>query len=253
MTVKPIILLVNDDGVHAPGLNALRHTLADLGDIWVFAPHMERSANSHAITIHHPIFVEQISNQVFAVEGTPVDCVKVAINKILPRRPEWVVSGINRGANLAQDTLYSGTCAAALEGAILKTKSMAISLQGHSKTLNYSRAAGIALTLLSDSKFSAFPGFTLNLNVPEGDNIKGLKIASIGHRLEDEPILEASDPRGRPYYWLGGGNGKVSPISGSDLVEIGQGYATLSILNPSRYHEQQTKSLEESLRNWRLN
>lgn len=252
MTTRPIVLLVNDDGVHAPGLKALREALAPLGDLWVFAPHMERSANSHAITIHHPIFVEQISSQVFAVEGTPVDCVKVAMNKILPRRPEWVVSGINRGANLAQDTLYSGTCAAALEGAIFKTKSMAISLHGHTKQMNYSRAANIALNLLSDSKFSQFPGYTLNLNVPEGENIKGLKIASIGQRLEDEPIIEATDPRGRPYYWLGGGNGKFSKISGSDLVEISQGYATLSILNPSLYHEQQTKSLEDSLKGWTL-
>ena len=243
MTEKPLILLVNDDGIHAPGLKALRAALSTIGDLWVVAPHMERSANSHAITIHYPLFVEKLGQQEFAVEGTPVDCVKVAFHKILPRSPDWVVSGINRGANLGSDTLYSGTCAAALEGALYQTKTLAVSLNNQSKKSDYSHAADLAKTTMLDPKFHNFQGLTINLNVPESGPIKGIKITSVGQRQVEEPIIESIDPRGRAYFWLGGGNGPFAPEAGTDLQEMKQGYATISILKPSLYDEVSTRQL----------
>ena len=243
MTEKPLILLVNDDGIHAPGLTALRSALATIGDLWIVAPHMERSANSHAITIHYPLFVETLGDQEFAVEGTPADCVKVAFHKILPRKPDWVVSGINRGANLGNDTLYSGTCAAALEGALYQTKTLAVSLNNHSKTSEYSHAAELAKSILLDQKFQHFQGRTINLNVPESGPIKGIKITSVGLRNVEEPIIESIDPRGRAYFWLGGGNGPFAPEPGTDLQEMKQGFATISILKPSLYDEASTQQL----------
>jgi len=243
MTEKPLILLVNDDGIHAPGLKALRAALSNVGDLWVVAPHMERSANSHAITIHYPLFVEKLGDQEFAIEGTPADCVKVAFHKILPRKPDWVVSGINRGANLGNDTLYSGTCAAALEAALYQTKTLAVSLNNHSKSSDYSHAADLAKTTIMDAKFQNFQGLTINLNVPDSGPIKGIKITSVGQRQVDEPIIESIDPRGRAYFWLGGGNGPFAPEPGTDLQEMKQGFATISILKPSLYDEASTRQL----------
>jgi len=250
MAEKPLILLVNDDGIHAPGLAALRESLADIGDVWVAAPHVERSANSHAITIHHPLFVEKIAEKVFAIEGTPADCVKIALNKLLPRSPDWVVSGINRGANLGHDTLYSGTCAAALEAAIFKLRSMAVSLHGRSKNMDYTVASRIAARMICDHKFQDFPGLTLNLNVPNIDAVKGIKVVSLGSRLEDEPMIQSQDPRGRAYYWLGGGFGPVDQIPNSDLVVIEEGYATVSVLKPNLFHQEENLRLARASSGW---
>ena len=245
MTSKPLILLVNDDGIHAPGLKALASALSNVADLWIVAPHMERSANSHAITIHYPLFVEKLGDQEFAVEGTPVDCVKVAFHKILPRKPDWVVSGINRGANLGNDTLYSGTCAAALEGAMYQAKTLAVSLNNHSKKSEYSHAADLARSTIMDPKFQKFQGLTINLNVPESGPIKGIKITSVGIRNVEEPIIESVDPRGRAYFWLGGGNGPFAPEPDTDLQEMKQGFATISILKPSLYDEVSTRLLRQ--------
>lgn len=250
MSGRPLILLVNDDGIHAPGLSALRDSLGNIGEIWVAAPHMERSANSHAITIHHPLFVEKIADKVFAIEGTPADCVKVALNKLLPQKPDWVISGINRGANLGHDTLYSGTCAAALEAAIFKLRTMAVSLHGRSKNMDYTLASTIAAKIVGDKNFQDFAGFTLNLNVPHIDHVKGLKVVSLGERSEDEPMIQSQDPRGRAYYWLGGGFGPVNPIPDSDLVIIEKGYATLSVLQPNLFHEDENKRLARISEGW---
>ena len=243
MIEKPLILLVNDDGFHASGLKALKSALHPISDLWVVAPHMERSANSHAITIHYPLFVEKLGDQEFAVEGTPVDCVKIAYHKILPRKPDWVVSGINRGANLGIDTLYSGTCAAALEGALYQAKTLAVSLNNHSKASDYTLAADLAKSILFDQKFQNFKGLTINLNVPDSGAIEGIKIVSLGLREEEEPILESIDPRGRAYFWLGGGNGPFNPVAGTDLLEIKNGFATISILKPSLFDEASTRDL----------
>jgi 5'-nucleotidase len=240
---KPLVLLVNDDGIHAPGLKALKASLSPIANLWIVAPHMERSANSHAITIHYPLFVEKLADQEYAVEGTPADCVKIAYNKILPSKPDWIVSGINRGGNLGIDTLYSGTCAAALEGALYNSKSLAVSQNGNSKSMDYTHGADLARSIILDKNFQGFCGLTLNLNVPESGPIKGIKITSLGQREAEEPILEATDPRGRSYYWLGGGNGPFYPTPGTDILEVSQGFASISILKPSLFDEASTRKL----------
>jgi 5'-nucleotidase len=235
---RPLFLLSNDDGVHAPGLKELARAVRSIGDVVVVAPHVERSASSHALSIHLPLRVEEIEKNVYAVEGTPADCVLIACRKLLRRKPNWVLSGINRGANLGIDTMYSGTVAAAMEGVINGIPGIAVSCFGKAKDRLYYESSSRVVTMLLENEQllrSVGPGVLLNVNVPNlpFEEIKGLRVTGLGKRVYDEEMQEGTDPRGRPYYWIGAGGEMFADILNSDCTEISKGYATVSVLKPS--------------------
>lgn len=248
MSSRPLFLVSNDDGVHAPGLKALATMLRELGDVVIVAPHVERSAVSHAITIAQPLRLERIAENTYAVEGTPADCMMIAFWKVLKRRPDWVVSGINRGGNLGIDTLYSGTVGAAMEGALHGVRTIAVSCQGE-RPLKYETAAYVTRRLIeNEAQWSeVIKGRVLNVNVPSIDisALKGLAFSRLGRRIYDQNLVEGVDPRGRPYFWIGGGGDSHMDIEGSDCNLFDEGYATASVLKPELFDETTTNALRQ--------
>ena len=206
-----IILVTNDDGVHSPGLLSLFNAMRDLGEAYVVAPDRERSAVSHALTLHRPLKVEELRERVFSINGTPTDCVAVGVNKILPKKPTFVVSGINKGGNLGDDLTYSGTVSAAMESTIMGIPAFAVSLvtqKQNSLSCNFDAAAGIASGIGRYILKNSLPYDTLlNVNVPDvlPENIKGMKLTRQGKRIYDDSIQETFDPHGEKHYWIGGG------------------------------------------------
>jgi 5'-nucleotidase len=216
------ILIANDDGVHAPGLQALREALADLAEIVVVAPLTEQSASSHALTLHHPLRIQNLEPRVYAVEGTPTDCVLLAVKEILEEKPDLVVSGINKGPNLGEDVLYSGTVAAAMEGALLGIPSVAFSLASW-EALDFEPAGRVARRLVGELlRHELPPRFLLNVNVPPlpiGE-IRGFQLAQLGSRVYHDIIVRKQDPRGRDYYWIGGSDATWRPSADSDFQAV---------------------------------
>ena len=206
-----IILVTNDDGVHSPGLLSLFHAMKNLGNAYIIAPDRERSAVSHSLTLHRPLKVEELRNQVYSMNGTPTDCVAVGINKILPEKPAFVVSGINRGGNLGDDITYSGTVSAAIESTIMGIPAFAISLvitKENASTLYFDTAAQIASDIAKYILEYSLPYDTLlNVNVPNipAQDITGINLTRQGKRIYDESIQEIFDPHGEKHYWIGGG------------------------------------------------
>ncbi len=206
------ILLTNDYGIHARGLDALRLALEDIAEVIVAAPDRERSATGHGITVDYPIRVSKYqfphsSTQGWIIDGTPADCVKLAICALLTHPPDLVVSGINRGGNLGTDVLYSGTVSAAIEGIILGIPSIAVSLNSFDFQADYSYAASVACKLcLEIEKVGLTTDTMLNVNVPAVTEaeIKGIQITKLGIRRYEDVFQERQDPRGRTYFWLAG-------------------------------------------------
>src|SRR5512143_178531 len=199
--LDPLILLTNDDGVHAPGIRALAQVLGGLGEVWLVAPDREASASGQSLTLKHPLRAERIEPNVVAVDGTPADCVNLAIVKLLPRRPALVASGINRGGNLGDDVFYSGTVGGAREGTFFGVPSIAISLAARAD-FDYAPAAGVARTIASLVIERGLPERTLlNVNVPQG-RPTGIAVTVQGRRTHEGTILEGLDPRARTYYWI---------------------------------------------------
>jgi len=203
------ILISNDDGIHAPGLAALVKVLKKVRqfDIVVVAPDRERSAASHALTLHRPLRVEQKSPGFYAVDGTPTDAVMLAVHSILKKKPDLVISGINHGANLGEDVHYSGTVSAAVEGAIMGIPSIAVSLVANERPPRFEGASKFALKLVRQVFKEGLPkGVVLNVNVPNipSNKIKGAVASCLGKHNYGDIIVEKIDPRGRPYYWIGG-------------------------------------------------
>ena len=262
MSERPLILLSNDDGIYARGIHALAETLSSVADLYIVAPHMERSAFSHALTISSPLRVQQIDskpycNQIFEVNGTPVDCVKIGLDKIMPKKPDLVVSGINRGANMGTDILYSGTVGAAMEALINGCPAIAMSCHGpFTSDLNYHAAAELARELVEsrDLWFDPKNSWMLNVNAPTGyfDDLKGVKSASLGLRLYDDSYWKKTDPRGRDYYWLGADSQKHVDIDGSDCNYLDQGFATMTTLKPSMLADDGQDHLVRNLSDFNL-
>jgi 5'-nucleotidase len=220
----PVLLVTNDDGVHAPGLAALAEAVADLGDVFVVAPEREQSACGHALTLHRPLRVAKIREQWFAVNGTPSDCVNLAILGFLPERPVLLLSGINAGSNLGDDVTYSGTVSAAMEGTILGVPSIAISIaDGGDFRVAGDVARLVAMRVLVEG---LAPRTLLNVNLPAAAP-KGIRLVQLGHRAESEKIVEQQDPRGRTHYWIGGPP-KWEALDGTDLGAFHEGYATIT-------------------------
>ena len=222
---KPLILVSNDDGFRSEGIQALAESMKSLGDIVIIAPDNEQSAASHALTLHRPLRLYQHDKNIFSVDGTPTDCVTLAIHEILPkqfkkRKPDFIVSGINRGANLGDDVHYSGTVSVAVEGAMNKIPSVAFSLVswGQDKP-HFSTAAHFAKKIMTKVMKEGLPqGITLNVNIPNYPlkQIKGIAVGKLGKRNYGEVIFEKKDPRNRTYFWIGGDDRTFNDIPDSD-------------------------------------
>ena len=228
-----VILVSNDDGIHSPGIQALADTLRTIADVYVIAPDRERSAASHALTLHKPLRLEKFGDNMYSVNGTPTDCINLGINGILNEKPDIVVSGINKGGNLGDDVTYSGTVSAAFEGTLLGVPSFAVSHVAESD-FKFETSARIALYLaLLIKENSLPPGVLLNVNVPNLDikDIKGFKITRQGKRIYDEnAIVEKVDPRGKKYYWIGGSRLSWEKTEDSDFSAIEEGMVSITPL-----------------------
>jgi len=245
-----LILITNDDGVHAPGIIALAAALRPLGRVVVVAPDREKSAASHSLTLHHPLRIDELEEDRFSVDGTPTDCVHLAIHVILEgRKPDLLVSGINRGGNLGQDITYSGTVWAALEGNIMGIHSMAVSLVDD-RYSDYRPAALFAARMAERIRDHGLPEDTvLNLNIPDDpeQNLERYVITHQGYHRFEESVVKNSDPRGRSYYWIGG---QKLPYRGgidTDVGAVSAGYISVTPL-----HADMTKyEAIENLRKWK--
>jgi 5'-nucleotidase len=229
-----IILVSNDDGIHSEGLHALEDALKTVGEVYTVAPDREQNAVSHALTLHRPLRIEELAPKRFAVNGTPTDCVNLAVKGYLPVRPNLVVSGINKGANLGDDITYSGTVSAAIEGSLLGIPSIAISLVIQEKPHHFETAAAFAATLATQVIAQGMPTDTLlNVNVPNlpRQEIKGYRLTRQGKRRYAETIDARIDPRGRKYYWIGGDDLGFDPDEGTDCVAVHEGFISVTPLH----------------------
>jgi 5'-nucleotidase len=227
---RPIILVSNDDGIHAPGIAALATALETAGEVWVVAPDRERSAVGHALTLHRPLMAEQLGPRRFAVNGTPSDCVNLALLGLLPVRPHVVVAGVNAGSNLGDDVTYSGTVSAALEAALLGVPGLAVSLIQPSGPASYRPAARVAARLTRLLLRDPARGATLlNVNVPPGQP-RGLRLTRLGRRLYSEKVVERRDPRGRRYFWIGVGPPAWDPGEDTDYAAVHSGCVSVTPL-----------------------
>jgi 5'-nucleotidase len=228
---SPLILVSNDDGIHSAGIVALASALEPLGDVVVAAPDREQSACSHALTLHRPLRIERVRERWYAIDGTPTDCVNLAVNGILERRPTLLVSGINRGANLGDDVTYSGTVSAAMEGTLLAIPSIACSLIGHA-SFEFSVAANCAARLAANVLAHGLPPDTLlNVNVPqdfEGPAPRGMQLTRMGRRRYGDAIVEKVDPRGRKYYWIAGEEVPFVAEEGTDFHAVHHGFISVT-------------------------
>ena len=229
----PLILLTNDDGFFAEGIQALYRSLAGLGRIYIVAPDREKSASSLALSLRQPLRVQRIRPRIFAVEGTPADCVYLAMRQLLPRPPDLIVSGMNPGPNLGQqDVAYSGTVAAALQGTFFGVPSAAFSMIADTDgDFLYRESAALVRRIVERLLRRRLPaGVTLNVNIPPPP-VKGLKITTVGVKIYEPEIIEKKDPRGNSYYWLSRGNPRTEGGSDSDVVAVQQGYVSVSPLH----------------------
>ena len=215
-------MLTNDDGVSSEGLRALAEMMKALGDVYVVAPDRERSAAAHSLTLHRPLRVQEVAPRVYAADGTPVDCVNLAVYGILKGHPDLVISGINNGPNLGEDLVYSGTVSAAFEATFLGIPAFAISLAAR-EAFRYQAAANFALKVAAHIMQNGLPQDTfLNINVPNlgEDKIRSYKITKQGKRVFVDAVVEKVDPRGKKYYWIGGGDQGFQEIAGTDFHAI---------------------------------
>lgn len=226
------ILLSNDDGYFAPGLVALADALSQAGEVTVVAPERDRSGASNSLTLDRPLIVRQAANGFRYVNGTPTDCVHLAVTGLLPQLPDIVVSGINHGANMGDDTIYSGTVAAATEGFLLGIPSIALSLAGKSGE-NFATAARVALELVR--RYQAQPwgsASLLNVNVPDlrEASLKGTRVTRLGRRHKAEGVIRTTNPRGETVYWVGAAGDAQDAGEGTDFHAVSSGYVSVTPL-----------------------
>jgi 5'-nucleotidase len=236
MADQPLILVTNDDGVHAPGIRALAAGLEGTGEVWVVAPDREASASGQSLTLKHPLRAEKVEPRVVAVDGTPADCVNLAIVKLLPRRPAVVLSGINRGGNMGDDIFYSGTVGGAREATFFGVPAIAVSLAARAD-LDYGPAARFARRLADLVLERGLPERTLlNVNVPPGKPV-GVAVTVQGRRTHEGTILEGLDPRHRTYYWIEEGRDQWVRDEMSDIFAVRSGLVSVSPLQTDTTHE----------------
>jgi len=226
------ILVTNDDGIHADGLRALAKALRPLGNITVIAPDREQSAASHALTLHRPLRIKKVEDQVLSVDGTPTDCVLLGVHGFLKQKPHLVVSGINHGPNMGNDTIYSGTVAAAVEGTFLGIPSVAISLATW-ENADFEPAGNVAHELVKTFLSHGIrPGVCVNVNIPPIPRpaMKGIRVTRLGKRVYHDLIVEKTDPRGKLYYWIGGEDPTWEHDELSDFNAVSEGYVSVTPL-----------------------
>ncbi len=225
-----LILLSNDDGYFAPGLSALERALSSFGSVTVVAPERDRSGASNSLTLDRPLSVKTAVNGYYYVNGTPTDCVHLAVTGLLPVLPDIIVSGINHGANMGDDTIYSGTVAAATEGFLLGIPSIAISLAGRN---HFDTAARVAFDLLQRFKGSKISvPVLLNVNVPDipYESINGYVVTRLGKRHKAEPVIKTTSPRGDSVYWVGAAGAAQDAGPGTDFNAINQNFVSVTPL-----------------------
>ena len=240
------ILLTNDDGIHSSGLIRLEEALREVGDVYTVAPVSEMSGASHSLTLARPLRIRQIDVRHWTVDGTPTDCVTLALNKIIPasERPQICVSGINHGGNLGDDATYSGTVAGAMEATILGVPGVALSLVAR-ETFDFTEAARFAVTALRKVLKEGLPeGTLLNINIPQ-EKIKGVRVTRQGIKNARPVISEHIDPRGKPYFWIGE-EYFVSGLAddGTDYHAIEQGFISVTPLRSDMTDHGALKSID---------
>jgi 5'-nucleotidase len=227
---RPLVLLSNDDGYRSVGINALAAALRKIADVVICAPETEQSAASHALSLHRPLRLFSHGDGVFSVDGTPADCVYVALyakGRVLPRRPDAVVSGMNHGVNLGDDVFYSGTVAAAREGALKGIPSIAFSAaMDANSTEACALAARMTLALVSEPELAPL---LLSVNIPPGEGWK-VRATRLGHRIYQDEVDFRRDPRGREYLWIGGPGAEHRPLAGSDTEAYDAGEVSVTPL-----------------------
>lgn len=232
------ILISNDDGVYAPGIQALAKEFESIGEIVVMAPDRNRSGASNSLTLSQPLHVRQLENNFYSVEGTPTDCVHIALTGFLSESVDIVVSGINDGANLGDDVLYSGTVAAATEGRYLGLPAIAVSMVGDN-IQHYETGAVIAKKMVHELRNKRLPAQSiLNVNVPDLplQYIKGIEVTRLGTRHSAEPVVKEYDPRGRPIYWIGPPGQEADAGPGTDFYAVSRGCVSVTPLQLDLTH-----------------
>ena len=235
------ILISNDDGCQAPGIHCLANALSKIAEITVVAPERDRSGASNSLTLDNPIRANYLENGYISVDGTPTDCVHLAITGLLDQEPDMVISGINAGGNLGDDVLYSGTVAAAMEGRFLGLPAIAVSLvtnildakaqEPEPAIHHFETAAMVVLELIERLRKHPLPGDTiLNVNVPDipREDIKGIEVTRLGHRHKSEPVIKSKDPRGRPIYWVGPPGKEQDAGDGTDFNAVRSGKVSVT-------------------------
>jgi 5'-nucleotidase len=236
------LLVTNDDGILAHGLECLIAAAEPLGEVTVVAPDREQSATSHSLTLHHPLRPVQRGPQRWQVDGTPTDCVMLGVEALMPERPAWVLSGVNHGQNMGEDVLYSGTVAAAMEGLALGIPSVAISFAGGDLRADVGQLRGqipVLTRLLSHITALSFPADTLlNVNLPprQGDDVKGIRLTRLGRRVFSQSVTPMRDPWGREIFWIGAGKMEWHGEQDSDFRAIADGFISVTPLHLDLTH-----------------
>jgi 5'-nucleotidase len=237
------ILCTNDDGILAHGLECLVRAAEHIGEVTVVAPDREQSATSHSLTLHHPIRPILRGERRYQVDGTPTDCVMLAVEALMPERPDFVLSGVNHGQNMGEDVLYSGTVAAAMEGLALGIPSIAISFAGGDLRADVSRLdEQVAVLTPLLEHLTSLPGFPeqtlLNVNLPPlpADRIRGVKLTRLGRRVYSNSIQPMRDPWGREIYWIGGGEASWLGAEDSDFQAVREGWISVTPLHLDLTH-----------------
>jgi 5'-nucleotidase len=230
---RPLILVSNDDGIRSAGLRALVDSLATVGEVVVVAPDRERSATGHSLTLTRPLRVTAVDQGWYSVDGTPTDCVMLAVMELLPRRPQLVAAGINHGSNIGDDVTYSGTVASAIEATLQGIPAFAISVAGNG-TFDFQVAGPCARRVAEEVLRRGLPRDTLlNVNVPAlpQDAVRGWKVTRQGRRLYSETVIRKIDPRGHTYYWIGGAAASWEPGGETDHEAVTSGWVSVTPLH----------------------
>ena len=239
------ILVTNDDGVDSEGIRILADALSPLGEVTIVAPTEEASAIGHALTLRRPLRIVTVGPSIFAVDGTPTDCVNLAIAHVLKGKPDLIVSGINKGWNLGDDVTYSGTVSGALEGALLEIPSLAVSTQRVGDACEFGPSAAVAASVAQAVLERGLPKFTLlNINVPRGPN-KGIRVTVQAKRNHITVVSERLDPRRREYYWIEEGENEWEPHDRSDYQAVRDGYISITPLQPDMTAHDALEYVEE--------
>ena len=243
------ILVSNDDGYFAPGITLLAEALARLGEVTVVAPERDRSGASNSLTLDRPLVVRRAANGYYSVNGTPTDCVHIAVTGLLDFTPDVIVSGVNLGANMGDDTIYSGTVAAAVEGYLLGIPSLAISLTSKAGE-HFESAIGVALELVERLSRAPFgEAVLLNVNVPDlaPERLRGIEVTRLGKRHKAEPVIKLTTPRGEAAYWIGPAGGAADAGPGTDFHAVESARVSVTPLRMDLTHSTQLTRAREWL------